>query len=74
MKICIVCGYIAGDKESSCANCKNEDLRIVKSMKVSLGKFEGTFKLSDEEEKILERLRGYEVIDDIDEIKKGKEK
>lgn len=68
MKICIICGFISGDKVSSCTNCTNEDLRIVTNMKISLGKFEGSFKLSDEEEKILERLRGYDVIDDNVEV------
>lgn len=59
MKICIVCGLVAGDKESSCTNCTNGDLRIVTYMKISFGRFEGSFKLSDEEEKILERFRRY---------------
>jgi hypothetical protein len=66
MKICISCGYIADNIEDSCLHCKDGDLRVVTSMKISLGKFEGEFKLSDEEEKVLERLRGYEVISEHD--------
>lgn len=67
MKICISCGYITDDTESSCKYCKDGDLRVITSMKISLGKFEGSFRLSDEEDKVLERLRGYEVLSEHDD-------
>lgn len=63
MKICISCGSIT-DNTDSCAYCKNGDLRIVTGMNVSLGKFDGTFELSDEEENVLEKLRGYNVVEE----------
>lgn len=67
MKICISCGSITDNIEDSCLHCKYGDLRVVTSMKISLGKFEGSFRLSDEEEKVLEMLRGYEVLSEHDD-------
>lgn len=64
MKICIVCGTITNMTESSCVYCKNEDLRTVTRMKISLGKFDRDFELSNEEDDVLGRLRGYDILDE----------
>lgn len=66
MKICISCGSINGCDKPFCIHCKNGDLRTITRMNISLGKFDGTFELSDEEEKVLEKLRGYDVLDEND--------
>lgn len=62
MKICIVCGSITQDNPASCPYCGNKDLRTVTSMKIYMGKFEGIFENSDEENMFLKMLSGIEVV------------
>ena len=62
MKICIVCGSITDGKDGCCPYCKNEDLRVVESLKIRMGMFEGKYEYSKEEMKFLKALNGVEVV------------
>ena len=62
MKICIFCGYITHGKEGSCPHCENKDLRVVTSMRISLGEYQGKYEYSEEELKFLKLLTGVEVV------------
>jgi hypothetical protein len=62
MKICIICGSITYDNPTSCTYCENKDMRVVRSMKISMGKFDGIYECSDEENKFLKMLSGIQII------------